>query len=356
METSSITGLERLEDHLTAILKDSETYLDENLIDKVQLQLTAGEVLPIVAPKLLPLLTKILPSYPHNPKYLIELSTKLLRPIKFMEILNFVSVEDLLTALESPFPSAVLLGISVISKASWAPSHTAILSTLKPIVHAFIRTWLSSPDVEVGEAATRTLGDLLEMDCECRKELSPDLLSRIGNPYTSIDVPSGQGLLWRRIFQDQDIYILLYSLCTLNIEEPEKDHQDKRQKSLAQGRLLRLLPRLATLNFQIITCSQCPAVEQSRGIRPEGILSFAATEMVNKKDLLMHITLIIFFGELLSLMSKLTLSPSTLNFLGALVERVASEDISLKESLKATTSASETSPELLDLLSKLAVV
>lgn len=309
--------------------------------------------MPLVMPRLLPLLTKLLPSYPKNPGILSELSEKLLRSLEFTQVLAVAPEESLLLALQSPFPAANLLGINIISKASWAPSHTAILSNMKPLVHALIRVWLGSPDVTVGEAATQTLGDLLEMDCDCRKGLSSSLITRVKDLTIGPDIPLGQGLLWRRIFQDQDIYKLLFSLCYLSSDENEESPLDRRQKSLAQGRLLRLLPRLATLNFQIITQSQFPMIEQTYIGQPSGILYFAATTMIDKKDLLMNMILITFFGELLSLLSKETLSSSNFTVLHSLVKELVSKDVSLKQSIDATMENPETAPELQELLSRL---
>ncbi|KAI6247610.1 hypothetical protein HI914_04128 [Erysiphe necator] len=352
MDEIPIAGFKRLQDQLLLSLKDPETCLDEKLIDEVQVQLTE-EIIPIARPRLLPLLTKILPSYPKNPKLLSELSQKLLRSVGFRQVLDFASEENLVLALKSPFPAANLLGIDIVSKASWAPSHTTILSNMKPLILAFIQTWLCSPDVAVGEAATQTLGDLLEMDCDCRKALSSSTSSRVKNLNVSSEIPLGQGLLWRRIFQDQDIYNQLFSLCDLNAAGKEDCCMERRQISIAQGRLLQLLPRLATFNFQIISQSQFPMVEETYIGQPSGILFYAATKMINKNDLLMHMILITFFGDLLSMLSKETISPSDFNYLSTLVNQVAHEDISLKESIEESVRNPETAPELLELLSRL---
>lgn len=313
------------------------------------------ENIPLATDKLLPLLSKILPSYTQNPEPLADLSIKILRPMDFTQTLTIVSDENLILALQSPLLSAKLLGINILSKASSSPSHTAALSALKSVVAALIRTWLSSPEVEVGEAATRVLGDLLEVDCECRKSFSSGLISRIKDLNLELEIPSGQGLLWRRIFHDQDIYKLLFSLTGECTSDSEECRLDKRQRTLAQGRLLRLLPRLSVLNFQMITQSHFPLIEQLYGNDASGLLPFAMINMVDKKDLLMHITLIIFFGELLSLMSRTTLSPSALALLSSHIKKAASNDFSLKDSLETTASDPRTPPELLDLLSRLAI-
>jgi hypothetical protein len=69
--------------------------------------------------------------------------------------------------------------------------------------------------------------------------------------------------------------------------------------------------------------------------------------------MLMHITLIDFFAEFLEMMSLTELSKSTLDYLGALMSKVAREDTTLYKSLEAMANSADTAPELVDLLVKL---
>ena len=89
---------------------------------------------------------------------------KLLRPVPFTQALTLASEDALIQALRSPAPAAAILAITVIAKAARSPGDTAILSIMKGVVENLIRTWLSTPYVEVGEKATKVLGDLLEVD------------------------------------------------------------------------------------------------------------------------------------------------------------------------------------------------
>lgn len=303
-------------------------------------------------PRLLPKLTQILLSYPKDPTILASISAKLLRPISFTQALTLASEDALTQALQSSAPSAANLAIAVIAKAAQSPSNTAILSTMKGVVETFLRTWLNTPDVGVGEKATKALGDLLEVDCGQRPAAA--LETQMGGLQISAGMAPGQGLLWRRIFHDREIYDLVFSLCSSETIGTGEGQLDERQKSLAQARLLRVLPRLAVLDFQAITHTQFPDVEKTYGGKQPGLLYFATVEMVNKdEDLLMHITLVDSFGEILSFMSMVELPPTTLNYLGALVKKLATEDASLRSSLEATALNPETLPELVDLLNKL---
>lgn len=225
---------------------------------------------------------------------------------------------------------------------------------MQGVMSQFIRTWLSTPQVEVGEKATQALGDLLEVDCDRRK--SAGLSTQLHGLQISSRMPPGQGLLWRRIFQDRQIYQQLLDLCSPSTIGTAEGQLDERQKSLAQGRLLRLLPRLAGLDFQTITHSKFPTIEAKYGVDGggEGLLYFAAVHMVNKEeDMLMHFTLIDFFAEFLGVMSLADLSKDTVDYLAVLMKKVAGEDKTMYTTLEGLANNPETPPELVELLVRL---
>ncbi|KAE8443553.1 hypothetical protein EG329_001715 [Mollisiaceae sp. DMI_Dod_QoI] len=351
MEEIPVTGLEELETHLEVLVEAPDTPLNAKLFDEVELQLTDNNIPPLI-PRLLPKLTQILLTYNEDPTILASLSTKLLRPIKFTQALTLASEDALIQALRSPAPAAAILAITVIEKATRSPSDTAILSIMKDVVKNFLRTWLSTPHVGVGEKATQALGDLLEVDCDRRS--SADIDTKMSGLQLASGMPPGQGLLWRRIFQDREIYDLIFSLCSFTTMGSGEGQLDERQKSLAQARLLRVLPRLAVLDFQTITRSHFPDVEGRYGIHEHGLLYFAAAEMVNKEeDILMHITLIDFLAEFLEMMSMTELTKSTMDYLAVLMKQVTESDPTAYKSLESLAVSPDTSPELIDLLVKL---
>jgi len=130
---------------------------------------------------------------------------------------------------------------------------------MKPLVRSFIEAWLSTPEVEVGEKATKALADLLEVDCDRRSSAS--LNTKMSGLQIASNMPPGQGLLWRRIFHDREIYESIFSMCSSDVEGTIE--LDERQKSLAQARLLRILPRLAVLDFNSITHTHFPDIERA---------------------------------------------------------------------------------------------
>lgn len=287
---------------------------------------------PALIPRLLPSLTQILSTYQKDPAILASLSIKLLKPIPFTQTLTLASEESLVQALLSPAPSANILGLTVIEKATRSPSDTAILSIMKSVVEAFIRIWLSTPDVEVGEKATKALGDLLDVDCDRRS-----IVKKMNGMEITARRQAGQGLLWRRIFQDADVYELIFDLCSFQTTGTGDGELDERQKSLAQGRLLRLLPRLAALDFRVISMSNFLNVDRKYGLGAErGILWFAAAHMVNKEeDMLMHIVVIDFFAEFLEVVSTTEITPATMAYLVKLLKKVTETDQTMYKSLES---------------------
>jgi hypothetical protein len=308
---------------------------------------------PPLIPRLLPKLTEILSNYPRDPAIIVSLAIKLLRPLRFNDVLTLASEESLIRALESPAPSANILAMTVIEKASKAPSDTAILSIMKGVVAAFLRAWLSSPSVEVGEKATKALGDLLEVDCD--RASAASLNNRMNGLEISTQKQPGQGLLWRRIFYDKDIYGLLYNLCVLQNTGTGDGQLDERQKSLAQARMLRVLPRLAALDFAAVSRSDFADIGTGYGLEHGelGLLYFASKQMISKEDMLMHITLIDFFAEFLDMLSMTQVSGSTMEYLIKLMQTVTADDIAMYKSLESLAMSPNSSPELVELLVKL---
>lgn len=292
-------------------------------------------------------------SYEKDPAILASLSVKLLKHVTFTQALTLASEDALIQALRSPAPSANLLAITVIHKAARSPSDTAILSIMQGVMLQFVQTWLSTPHVEIGERATQALGDLLEVDCDQR--VSAGLSTKMTGLQISSRMPPGQGLLWRRLFQDRQIYSQLLDLCSPRTVGIGEGKLDERQKSLAQARLLRVLPRLAALDLTTITHTKFSSLEQEYGLGhgEEGILPFAALHMVDKDDLLMHYTLIDFVAELLRSMSTTDLSKATVDYLATLMKEVAGNDQTMYQTLEGLAVSPDTPPELVELLVKL---
>ncbi|KAI1128986.1 hypothetical protein F5Y10DRAFT_291516 [Nemania abortiva] len=296
-DTIPVSGVDDLERHLDQLAGDPTLLPDNKLFDQVELQVTDSNILPLI-PRLLPKITDILKRYQRDPAVLCSLATKLLGPLSFTQVMSLASEEALIQALRSPAPSANLLAMTILAKAAKSPGDAAILAAMKDTVTAFLAQWLSVPQVEVGEKGSRVLGDLLDVDSDTRP---PQGLAVSGVEIAVRKTP-GQGFMWRRIFHDRDVYGLVLSLCSNGPHHNAQGGLGSQQLSLAQGRLLRVLPRLSALNFAAVTGTNFPELHRqyANAEANGGLLGFAALHMIDKEDVLMHLTLIDFFETLLS--------------------------------------------------------
>ncbi|KFY96132.1 hypothetical protein V498_02882 [Pseudogymnoascus sp. VKM F-4517 (FW-2822)] len=351
MENAPIDGLEKLERHLKVLVEKPDTPFDAKLFDDVELQLTPTNTPPTLT-LLLPLLTAILTLTPHDPTPAASLATKLLAPLNFITLLSIAPPPSLTLALASSPPSG-LLALAILEKAASSASDTALLATHPDLIAQLIRTWLASPAVGVGERATQLFAALLATDCP-----SPPLRRDDGVitfPAPSDKAGQGQGLLWRRIFGDKDIYASIFAMCSAATPEDDANYLPERQRSLAQARLLRLLPSLAVLDLGTLLRSHFPDAEKSYGTSGKGLVHFAAVEMVDREDVLMHVTLLEFFGELVREVSGVVLGKEEEASLRGLVEEAGVSDQLVGGVLEAMVGEDGVTGELVELLRRLGI-
>ncbi|KAI3319536.1 hypothetical protein HD806DRAFT_539230 [Xylariaceae sp. AK1471] len=332
-DTIPVSGVDELEKHLDQLMSDPTLPPDNKLFDDVELQVTGKHntnILPLI-PRLLPKITDILKQYQHDPAVLCSLAIKLLGPLSFTQVMSLASEDALIQALRSPAPSANLLAMTVLHKAVESPSDAAILAAMKDIITSFLTQWLSAPQVEVGEKGFKVLGDLLDVDSDTR---SPEGLAVSGVEIAVRRTP-GQGFMWRRIFHDRDIYGLVLSLCSNGPHQSATDGLTPQQLSLAQGRLLRILPRLSALNFNAVTKTDFPELHEryANSEGAGGLLHFAALHMIDKEDVLMHLSLVDFFESLLSIQRITPFSTYKLDTLRKLYREATREDATLKNAI-----------------------
>ncbi|KOS22936.1 hypothetical protein ESCO_003636 [Escovopsis weberi] len=373
-----ISGLDELHAHLHLLETAPSTPFNTKLLDDIELQLTETNIPPLL-PSVLPPLTNILKSTEQDPTPLLSLTIKLLSPLPFTRALTIADPPSILAALASPLPGANLLALAIIHKAAQTPSDAAILSTLPAVVEELVRTWLDSPDVGVGERAAKVLGDLLETDCAL---LPPDAGAGAGvgagaapatrdsaalvNGHVNINgiqpVPRrapGHARLWRLILLERPMLSLITTLCRPDLNaipgassspdgeidasrsrspSPSPSPRSPRQASLAQGRLLRLLARLATLDVRAINRTEFPDLlampEHVVQVAGRGLLQWAAMAMVDRRgDVLMHLTLIDFFETLVSVMRVASRSAEEDATVRNLVRAAVQDDDQLREAL-----------------------
>ncbi|KAF5017557.1 hypothetical protein F66182_10493 [Fusarium sp. NRRL 66182] len=299
-----VTGLAELQAHLAELdgPGNESTPLNHKLFDDVELQLTPSNM-PIIQPALLPPLMSLLKTTSQDPTVVFSLTTKLLSPLSFTQCLSLGDAGSLVSALSSPLPGANLLALNIVQKAASSPSEVDALAALPEVVDNLLRTWLNSPDVDVGGTATKVLGSLLETDCD----IMPEHLSTMANGVNGTSpsetelvkrhVP-GHASLWRLVIWDRRCLEIMVSIC--------RPATITRQAAFAQDRLLRIIPRLGALHPRALAISPFPDLFPLPGYADEsighGLLQWAALSMVDTSDVLMHHTLILFFETFVSIM------------------------------------------------------
>ncbi len=150
------------------------------------------------------------------------------------------------------------------------------------VVAALIVLWLRTPETAVAVLAHDVILELL--------------LAGEGESTMSDSGIMDEGLMWRRILRDRDIYGSIFSICSLDTADQEWP-MSKGEKTVSQGRLLDMLLRI---DSNPIRTSQIPEIEQRFGVKDGGLLQFAAIHMVDyQDDVLMHMTLIDFYAKYL---------------------------------------------------------
>ncbi|KAF2233880.1 hypothetical protein EV356DRAFT_191449 [Viridothelium virens] len=288
--------LNQLETHISNVQQDPATPLNEKLFESSKTFL-APNVAPDTSTRLVQQLAGLVTTLQQDPTPINDLLLRLLEPYSFSDILSFEFPVDFVAGLDVAAQPFNLLTLSLLEKATATSNDAATLATKPAVVLAIVRLWLCTPDTGVADKAQNVLLGLLKAD-----EQTPERSNESRTALTGSD----QGLVWRRIFGDRDIYTLFYAACSLDVSNPDL-RLSKTQKSLAQARLLSWLPKVASLDWIMVTRSHHPDVEASYGLKPtdKGLLQFASCNMVDYKgDVLLHMSLINFYADLLEHVRK----------------------------------------------------
>jgi len=289
----------RLQAHLDQVQADPATPFDEKLFKQTEVFLVAQiQDNPTQSISLITTLSSLLQTLEQDPAPVISLLSKLVEPFSFSDILSLQPPVDFVAGLDVaavPFNSLVL---QLLAKASRSSKDVATLANMPAVAQALVNLLLCTPDVGAADRAANVLVELLTAD----KEAS-DVLSH-GVGAESTPKPGGQGLLWRRVFGDKDVYGLFYSICSLR--QAGSSSMGKRERTVAQARLLTLLPRLGRLDWHAITQSHHPGIEQEYGLNSgQGLLDFVSSHMVDTKDdVLIHMNLLQFFSDLITIIRE----------------------------------------------------
>lgn len=290
--TSPAAVLNELSAHLQNVDNDPTTQLDTDLLEKCELLTGTPEYRSQIWKETRPLFLQVaalLPKLQQDPAPLTHFTLKFCGPYRFEDIKD-VDFEIGLDLKAIPFHGLLL---SLLEKAAVSSVDAQALANRPGVMLSIVRVWLCTHDTGVATQAENLLTSLL-------------LISKNEPTSTKEGVPSqtyGIAPMWRRLFHDRDISSLYYHFTSLKqLSSPPLPLLNKRDKTIAQARLLSWLPRVAAMDWNSLVTSCGTDIERETGLRDDqGLLHYAATKMVNiEDDILMHTTLINFFSELIT--------------------------------------------------------
>ncbi|KAL6718646.1 hypothetical protein ACLMJK_002880 [Lecanora helva] len=277
--------------HLEEVNSDPSKQLNEKLLESIDRQVTGqGEIVTEnQRDDLLNQLSALLPTLQQDPTPITKLIQILIsssHPYDFSRVLSIQPAVDFVAGLRSPHTQINITVLALLEKAKYHKSDIGIIAGEPGIVGALIRLWLCTSDTAVASRAHEVLLVLLQADVQ-------GILTGQGAAIVE------EGLLWRRIFRDKDIYGSLFSICSLQTAGQE-EQPSKRDKTVAQARMLDMI---LCIDSEPVRASQIRDVEATYGVKQgDGILQFAASQMVDyQDDVLMHMTLIDFYAKYLSM-------------------------------------------------------
>ena len=225
----------------------------------------------------------------EEPRPLTRLLERSVALLPFDELKDTISVATLEEGLKSLSPSIALLCLAYLRKASERPSDAAWIGATPSLVNSLITVWLSTASTEIAERSLDAIVALLLVDHPSR--------STVVMSQGQVGEAQGQGLFWRRIFQDPEIYTLLFHWTSFRSSRyNEMSKQSVQQATISQARLFDFIVKVAEIDSSEITKSRHPCIETQYG-DPEGrsrhrqasLLHYSASEMVDLTDPLMEV-------------------------------------------------------------------
>ena len=202
------TLLRRLNTHLAELQANpTTTAIETRLFDEAELMLpdhvSKQETFALVQQ-----LSALLQNIQQDPTSAVNLLIRLLNPFGFSDVLAFDPPVNFAAGLDVGFdaPEGVMLPfnrlmLALLEKAATSSSDAATVASRPEVVQALVKLWLCSTDTGVATTASRLLIDLLRVDREIFDH--PDQ-----------NVPGGgQGLVWKRVFGDRNVYSTFFEAC-----------------------------------------------------------------------------------------------------------------------------------------------
>ncbi|PSN66913.1 hypothetical protein BS50DRAFT_573700 [Corynespora cassiicola Philippines] len=284
--------LTELSAHLDKIDQDPSTPLDTDLLERCELLTTTPEyrnqIWQVTQPLFLQLAT-LLPKLQQDPAPLTHFIVKLAAPYRFDDIKD-VEFEIGLDLQATPFHGLIL---SLLEKAATSSTDAQALANRPTVMLAIVRLWLCTQDTGVATQAADLLIALLHASKN----------EPVAVPGEAPLHTYGTGPIWKRLFNDSDINALYYHFtCLKKLSGSVAPLLSKRDKTISQARLLEWLPRVGAMDWNTIVTPHDSDIEREVGlVDGQGLLHYASLKMVDTDDdILMHMTLINFFSELIT--------------------------------------------------------
>ncbi|PSS05179.1 hypothetical protein BD289DRAFT_419680 [Coniella lustricola] len=362
--------LDELDAHITKLtaVEDPSQHFQADLFDQINYQLSPVAY-PDLTARFLPRVGLILKKVAEQaataaptgtevewkgyPPPLILFTIKLLRPLDFPSALELCQASYLITALQSSEEYINALALAILEKAALSPSGASILAATPGLVEAFLERWLISPSVSVGQRGVEILGDILDIDCPLSQPAFTDEQQEVLDIRLVRRATQGHGAVWRRLFGPDNLcWAILHKIDSELLPAASTDSKVMAQRSCAQDRLLRLLPRLAVLDFQSLTHCIAPAgppesdkdefSTSGHDGQPMSLLDFASLHMVDRSnDYLMYLTWTEYFMQLIGALRVADTARLSVETLRRLVREADDEQLrnnlwSMPESLVKT--------------------
>ncbi|KAL2111882.1 hypothetical protein VUR80DRAFT_9093 [Thermomyces stellatus] len=280
-------GIPPLLQHLSAVLADPSAPLETALFERVHTEL-AFYSLPFADNQqtyhtLLTHLISALPSLPTDDAVLTvtSLIDALTTRMPISAVLSFVRPEMLVAALDAPHPAANLLALDIARRAEGKEGARSVLRA--DVLRALVMRWMYADAVEVGQRGEEALVNLLEatradlVGAARRlsiREVNEEVKDGVnGTAYPPLDI-------WEYLLEGEGGDIIRRACAT---------GPNSRQTSIAQNRLLGLLPKVAHLDFDALASSQ--------GGGPNNLLNYAV-DVVDREDIAMYLILVQFYKDL----------------------------------------------------------
>ena len=245
----------------------------------------------------------LLQTIQQDPRPLTKLLERTVQLIPFDELRQSISTQKLEEGLKSPSTPIQLLCLAYLTKAADQPSGAAFVASASTLVQLLVTTWLSVESTEVSERSLECIVAILYVD-------SPRSATLVMGASGSGEA-RGQGLMWRRIFHDADVYSLLFLWTSSKKSNYDlKTKKGQQAITISQARLFDFIARAAELDWAPISTSAMPAVENefrktSSDDQPYGgILRYAANDMIDSSDILMEVLRQDFFMKLLNVVEE----------------------------------------------------